>query len=246
MDGVLKSKKIEREAFHGGKLNGNQCGNVAQYCEEIVEGWRAVMKTRELRRTRYLPDDADAEIDELLDTVLKLLNALHRIIKVMATVNHQHDDGECQTFEDTVNYFTMTWRQEVKKLSIPPKFHGLEAHVVSQFWYLRNIGDFAEEVVESSHHVDHNNHKTFASISDYYERCLFIHHRESQAKHPDVVAALAAYKASAKRKFSTASIEKRAAKEQGQIDLELARDKRLDALMNAFFTDNVVVAPMEL
>jgi hypothetical protein len=237
MDGVLKSVKVQREAYHGGKLNGNHCGLVAEHCAKVVEGWRATMKNDRFRRTEFLPDDADAQIDELCDTVLKLLNALHRIIKMTARVNHPATDEECKTFKQTVEYYSMVRRKEVKKLSLSPKFHALEVHMVEQFCDLRELGNKAEEVVESSHHVDGNLHKKYASISDYYERALFIQHRKSQAKHPDVVAAIAAFTAATERNFSAASRDKRADKEEARLQAEVQREKALDDEIAAFFAD---------
>jgi hypothetical protein len=136
---------------------------------------------------------------------VKLYIAGDRIFRMLSRVNHQASDAECDTLERTIAYYFNTWHSELPDQPISVKLHILARHTMRTFRETRCTGDFAEEPIESSHHIEAAKHRTYAGIADWTQRMRHIHKGNGQARNEKVVAHTAAVHASAKRKFKDSS-----------------------------------------
>jgi len=122
---VFETHGIVQQQYHTRTLIGNHCKRLLNDHKEILSEIDAVFKSRQLRREN-IEDNVDEKIDSFISLMTKILAKAHSIFRIMARIEHQHSDEECNDFELLVEQFGVLWRSPEFYQPAPCKFHGVE------------------------------------------------------------------------------------------------------------------------
>ena len=203
---MFESHGIVQQQYHTRTLIGNHCKRLLNDHKEILSEIEAVFKSRELRREN-IEDNVDEKIDSFISLMTKTLAKAHSIFRIMARIEHQHSDEECNDFELLVEQFGLLWRSPEFDQPAPCKFHGVEKHAPNHLRELRNLADLCEESAEEYHHEDKVASRIYAGIVGWEGKVKIALRRRDQKE--SLANDIKAHADSKKRKISSVTLEKK-------------------------------------
>ena len=106
-------------------------------------------------------------------------------------------------------------------MSVTPKFHILECHIVDAMKKHRVLGLFSEEAIERTHH-EANVLQGLANSNDFVASQQFIETRRLMGQSAEVITNKSDVQDNRKRRFGVRSSEKK--KEKKEVKAELKRE----------------------
>ena len=149
-----------------------------------------------------------SEIEQKCASVKKILLVLHTISSYTKWTTTLSSD-DIKVLQQKVTELSILWRAQ--GLSVTPKFHIVECHIVDAIKKYRVLGLFSEEAIERTHH-EANVLQGLANNNDFKATQTFVETRRMMGQSAEVITAKATIEDSRKRKFCVRSIDKQKAK----------------------------------
>lgn len=141
---ILQRHRIEKPYYHGGLYNGKAMNKLMTSSRIIMEDVKAMIM--ELSREERCSDEEVVETMEKFTNILSVFDALFSMARTPSGL--MTDDG-VDKLRNLADLALRLWRG--LDLSITPKVHAIEDHMVDQIRRLKGIGDLGEDFVERSH-----------------------------------------------------------------------------------------------
>jgi len=186
-DKILNLKHgITRAHYHGGEFNGKGVMKLMNDADLVMRNIRDHILEK-------IPENERAGNDEICDFLSKYSNVLLVFDKIFSTARARIgslDDGEIQTLVEYIKQALVLWRR--LKLSVTPKIHVLEDHLVEQLvkeengLILRGIGEFTEDFVEQAHQFGNRDEGRTRGLKDHAAKARSHSYWEHKSLNPAV------------------------------------------------------------
>jgi len=80
----------------------------------------------------------------------------------------KHTDEECELFQKACLCYGAKWREY--QLSVTPKVHQIESHVVKFMWDFRRI--FGEDSIERRHNTNNHYNRVLSCVNRWYDKLI--------------------------------------------------------------------------
>ena len=235
---ILESFKIVPQKYHNGALVGEDSHRLLQNSEEILFMILDLFRNPDIRRSNDIPDDLDARVTAVINTLMDMMLLLDHICSTMAQQRNENVNGdeEFDLFDAAVATFGEIWRRDLR-ISVPPKLHILETHSGPQLREWGTLGIFGEDPIEREHHTRKCLNRIFACMRDWEAIQKAIHSRKNRLNTPAVQLAIAQIASGTKRKMGPASVAKSSAKKESKAGIKMAKKDqvRLVTLSHVLF-----------
>jgi uncharacterized protein Yka (UPF0111/DUF47 family) len=205
IDEILSVYGIRRAAYHGGDLQGNDCIKLMSKAEDIMSEIAELLVIEKDVKCKQ----SDEEIRQVCNNVASCLTSWNKAFQTMQKHNPTPED--CAAAEQYIKQ-AMTYARKLK-LSITPKLHGMEKHVVDQMKRIPGgIALLMEYWIEKYHQTGSTfdrKHRHARSILDAAEMRVS---SDTKRSHPMVQQLLKQVQEATKRKFKAGGDGKMAKK----------------------------------
>jgi len=183
IDKILKKYGINRAAYHGGDLNGGGVLMLMEYSTEIMKEIGAYLVESKSEKSRY----SDDEILCLCDSYAHLLTVWDGALSESQAVDS--DESNYKMAGEFIKKGVSIIR-EMDLMSVTPKVHGMEDHVVNQMRKTEGgIGELGEHWVELYHQTGYRYDVSLRAMKDEKKKAQVISKREKASINPNVMKA---------------------------------------------------------
>jgi len=177
---ILQRHRIEKPYYHGGLYNGKAMNKLMTSSRKIMEDIRGMLME--------IASEARCNDEEVSDTMEKFTNILSvfdALFSLARTPSGLMNGDKVATLQNLSNLALRLWRG--LELSITPKVHAIEDHLVPQIIRFDGIGDLGEDFVERSHQDGIRQHSRSRNckerVDEANQHCRWEHKR----MHPAVM-----------------------------------------------------------
>lgn len=149
---VLKSNRIDKPYYHGGKYNGKAMNRFMTQSSNIMSSISDVII--DVPEADRCSNVEVREVTEKFSHVLHVFDAVFSKARVPSRLVLDENVAELQLF---VREALRLWRG--LELSVSPKVHAIEDHLCDQIVEFGGIGDLGEDLVEQSHQDGIKDHR---------------------------------------------------------------------------------------
>jgi hypothetical protein len=146
IENILLEFGITAAAYHGGKLNGVDCGELLKLAKHIFECFKVCLLS--VSHPGRCSEDIIVNACDLHRDICVTLDVLTSKIRMK---NGEPQEEDYVIAEKHLRNLHYLWTQA--KLSFTPKIHGLLSHAVPQMRHFQGIGDTLEDDVECIHQI---------------------------------------------------------------------------------------------
>jgi hypothetical protein len=183
VDEVMKGHGIDRGAHFGGKLEGNSCRKLMGVAVDLVDRIEEhVLALPVEQRVVGIDDD----IREVITRHRELLLSFDGLMSILRTVRFHVTPQLIIKAELYLQRFLELWRH--LGLSVTPKLHCLEDHVIYFFRKYCGFCDLGEDSGEQAHQLEARSDKRLSAVRDFAKREKSKSKQEVMQSQPQVQA----------------------------------------------------------
>jgi len=166
---ILNKYKITPQQYHGGDLIGNHIKKFMEHAEMICADTYDLLREIPVdsRRNTISDEDLKSRMDKFQDLL------------ILADCMYSFCRKECGTMTnadlvlvgDTITQFSNLWRSS--GMSVTPKAHTIEKHLMSFLRRFRGLGNHDEEFIERAHQDGIANEKRAANTKEFDKKAMY-------------------------------------------------------------------------
>jgi hypothetical protein len=183
VDEVMKGHGIDRGAHFGGKLEGNSCRKLMGVAVDLVNTIEDHVLVLPVEQRVV---GTDEEIREVIARHRELLLNLDGLMSALRTVRFHVTPQLIIKTEQYLQRVLELWRH--LEMSVTPKVHCLEDHVVYLFRKYSGFSDLGEDSGEQAHQLEARSDKRLAAVRDFAKREKSKSKQEVMKSQPKVQA----------------------------------------------------------
>jgi len=207
---VLASYRIYRQAYMSRCFIGPHARKMMMNAEDIMHKIECNLKENCHATVDH------TEIKDKCDSIKRILLVLNSISSYTKRTA-QLSDEDLRVLELKVRELSILWRKH--GMSVTPKFHILECHIVDAMKKHRVLGLFSEEAIERTHH-EANVLQGLANSNDFVASQQFIETRRLMGQSAEVITNKSDVQDNRKRRFGVMSSEKKRVKVEVKAELK--------------------------
>ena len=196
LERLLQDKfAVRRGVFHGGDFQGEAVRGLMSKREEIFK----LLKENLLdlpEEQKYFDDDTITQMSDLHERLFGHMDAFFSLAR---TKRFHLMDAMIDRAEKHVEHILHLWRY--LGLSVTPKIHCIEDHIIPLLRKLRGIGDLGEDAGERAHQIIARFEARSKGMRSIKPKAIFQAKQEMMVKNPDVKKHQELVKENAKRKY---------------------------------------------
>jgi hypothetical protein len=217
LDRILKNHGVEREVHSGHSFTGGMCKKMCLKIDAIMDDTVKLVRDEYARDRDEMPWRAKLEDVELkMKEFAEVFKQLGAIDLIMGSTE-QLSEAEVDEFEELVKRFADKYVKLRKeggyKNPVTPKLHGLVHHAPAQVRRFGGLGRHREDPGERHHKVVARFMRDTRSVKGWDRRIEAIGKKQTALGIPSALAQTELVEEKGKREFSSATQEKRKAKE---------------------------------
>lgn len=229
IDKIMQQYGVHRCVYHSGEVNGVGIKRLMEKSPEVMDTIKQLLLEKLQPGSRFTETDVSKLCNDCLVCLILWDSAFSAVHVVDPT------EAECDDAQRKIDAAVAHMRR--MDMTITPKVHGMESHVVLQMKRTPGgIVKMIEHWVEQYHQVGYNYDDKWRRMRSEEQRALIRAHRENIASHPEIVKRLRLLKerfvGCRGKRASTAEREedsKRIKKERREniecLEMEIATDK---------------------
>jgi hypothetical protein len=196
IDALLEKHRICRAAYHGGDLQGNDVIKLMKCAHELLpEIAQLFIESKDEMCTQ-----SDVEIHQVCNIVKEALTLWNKAFTLCQ--KHNPSDADCTQTQEHINAAMEATRQ--LEVSITPKNHGMEDHVVDQMRRIPGgIAHLMEYWVEQYHQTGSKFDRKCKHARTAVDLAEMRVREDTMRNHPEVKNKIDALEAQFKRKFKS-------------------------------------------
>jgi hypothetical protein len=204
---------IDKGVYFGGDFQGRECRALMTSRHEIFDSLSSFVNER-----KYCLIVDEAKLRSMLFAYERLLGHFDAIFSICRVKRYHLENGMLESLKGHVLQVSAVWR--ALGLSITPKMHCVEHHLVDLVKSFGGVGDLGEDEGERGHQTGHRNECRTRALRDHAKKAVSHVRHESMAMHPEVREIKDHVLASSKRK------RKREVECKGNLNARIAKEKR--------------------
>jgi hypothetical protein len=227
-ESVMKENGLDFGEYNGRDMQGNACRDFLEKRVAIFYGMESYVLS--------LPEEHKGETDDNITTRVfelhsRLMGHLDALIAFLSTKRFQLDTNgpEKQKAKKHRDRLSNLWRY--LKLSVTPKVHLVEAHVIGLCEKHNGFGGLGEDEGERAHQTGAKDEKRYGNMANYEKKARSMSQYGQMEKNLKVAAKKEELKDKTKRKFKNP----RKSAEDRRAETKEVRDEAREALLNDGF-----------
>jgi hypothetical protein len=228
LESVMKENGLDFGEYQGRDMQGNACREFLEKRVKIFDGMQSYVFG--------LPEEQQREADGIMTARVfelhsRLMGHLDALISFLSTKRFHLDRNgpEKQQAEKHRDQLSNLWRY--LKLSVTPKCHLMEGHVIGLCERHNGFGGLGEDEGERAHQTGAKDEKRYGNMPDYKKKVNSMNQYEQMKRNLAVAAKTLDLKQRTKRKFK----KQRKSAEDRRAETNEERNEARDALLNDGF-----------
>lgn len=213
---------IAIQAYSTHSLVGHQAHKFMSNSVAILDKVEAIFSMSPNRRQCTVMDEEQEGMGKRITKYIKVMQLLMQladaVFDYVFDTEKYYSDEEIDLIERFVDALCRLWRRFFDGKHLTHKFHLVESHLIPILRERRSVADTGEQGIERLHHTCNVLERLFNNDVDFHSRQEKIQKRLDEMKIPEVDAERKSVSSSQKRKFSSTTLNNKAAKKQARLD----------------------------